>query len=98
VGRIERLEMPRDREGEFVTELLERYKRMSGDVEEAVLEMYISGISVRTMADVTDAFSRVRIGKDAVSRIARRLEEKQRESLWRKGISLSLTGRYLPEG
>ncbi len=36
-GRIERLEVPRDREGEFVTELFERYKRMTGDVEEAVL-------------------------------------------------------------
>ena len=40
-GRIERLEVPRDREGEFVTEVFERYKRMTGDVEEAVLEMYL---------------------------------------------------------
>ena len=54
-GKIERLEVPRDREGEFVTELLERYKRMSGDVEEAVLEMYLSGISVRKIAGVTEA-------------------------------------------
>ena len=37
-GKIERLEVPRDREGEFVTEVFERYKRMTGDVEEAVLE------------------------------------------------------------
>jgi len=81
-GKIERLEVPRDREGEFVTELFERYKRMTGDVEEAVLEMYLSGISVRKIAGVTDALSRVRIGKDAVSRIARRLEEQQRE--WRE--------------
>jgi putative transposase len=81
-GRIERLEVPRDREGEFVTEVFERYKRMTGDVEEAVLEMYLSGISVRKIAGVTDALSRVRVGKDAVSRIARRLEEEQRE--WRE--------------
>jgi putative transposase len=40
-GKIERLEVPGDREGEFVTELFERYKRMSGDVEEAILEMYL---------------------------------------------------------
>jgi putative transposase len=80
-GKIERLEVPRDREGEFVTELFERYKRMTGDVEEAVLEMYLSGISVRKIAGVTDALSRVRIGKDAVSRIARRLQEEQKE--WR---------------
>jgi putative transposase len=74
--------VPRDREGEFVTELFERYKRMSGDVEEAVLEMYLSGISVRKIAGVTETLSRVKVGKDAVSRIARRLEEEQKE--WRE--------------
>ncbi len=81
-GKIERLEVPRDREGEFVTEVFERYKRMTGDVEEAILEMYLSGISVRKIAGVTDALSKVRIGKDAVSRIASRLEEQQKQ--WRE--------------
>jgi putative transposase len=81
-GRIERLEVPRDREGEFLTDVFERYKRMTGDVEEAVLEMYLSGISVRKIAGVTEALSRVKVGKDAVSRIARRLEEQQRA--WRE--------------
>jgi putative transposase len=81
-GEIERLEVPRDREGEFVTEVFERYKRMTGDVEEAVLEMYLSGISVRKIAGVTEALSRVRVGKDAVSRIASRLQEEQKE--WRE--------------
>ena len=81
-GKIERLEVPRDREGEFVTELFERYKRMTGDVQQAVLDMYLSGISVRKIASVTDALSRVRIGKDAVSRIASRLEEEQKA--WRE--------------
>jgi putative transposase len=81
-GKIERLEVPRDREGEFVTEVFERYKRMTGDVEEAILEMYLSGISVRKIAGVTDALSKVRVGKDAVSRIATRLQEQQKE--WRE--------------
>jgi transposase-like protein len=74
-GKIERLEVPREREGEFVTQVFERYNRMTGDVEEAILEMYLSGISVSKIAGVTDALSRVKVGKDAVSRIARRLEE-----------------------
>ena len=39
-GKIERLEVPRDREDEFVTEVFERYKRMTDDVEEAILETY----------------------------------------------------------
>src|SRR3712207_7093195 len=78
-GKIERLEVPRDREGEFVTEVFERYKRMTGDVEEEVLEMHLSGISVRKIAGVIDALSKGRVGKDAVSRIASRLQEEQRE-------------------
>ncbi len=55
---------------------------MTGDVEEAVLEMYLSGISTRKIAGVTDALSQVKIGKDAVSRISARLEEEQSD--WRK--------------
>lgn len=82
-GKIERLAVPRDREGEFVTEVFERYKRMTGDVEEAILQMYLfSGISVRKIAGVTEALSRVKVGKDAVSRIAGRLEEEQKA--WRE--------------
>jgi putative transposase len=81
-GKIERLEVPRDREGEFVTEVFERYKRMTGNVEEAILEMYLSGISTRKIAGITEALSRVKIGKDVVSRIAARLEEQQRA--WRE--------------
>jgi putative transposase len=76
------LEVPRDREGEFVTEVFERYKRMTGDVEEAILEMYLSGVSTRKIAGITEALSRAKVGKDAVSRIAKRLEEEQRA--WRE--------------
>ena len=78
------MEVPRDREGEFVTEVFKRYKRMTGDVEEAVLEMYLSGISGRKIAGVSDSLSRVRIGKDAVSCIASRLKEQQEE--WRERL------------
>ncbi len=81
-GRIERIEVPRDREGEFVTEVFESYKRMTGDMEQAILQMYLSGISTRKIAGVTDSLSKVKVGKDAVSRIASRLEEKQKA--WRE--------------
>jgi putative transposase len=92
-GKIERLEVPRDREGEFVTEVFERYKRMTGNVEEAILEMYLSGISVRKIAGVTEALSRVKVGKDAVRRITRRLEEEQRE--WRERLLEEKSYPYL---
>jgi len=53
VGRIEQLKVPRDREGSFLTEVFERYKRMTGEVEEAVLEMYLQGVSTRKVATIT---------------------------------------------
>ena len=55
---------------------------MIGSVEEAILEMYLSGVSTRKIAVITNALSKVRVGKDAVSRIASGLEEEQRA--WRE--------------
>ena len=37
--------------------------------------MYLQGVSTRKVAAITEGVSRVRIGKDAVSRVAQRLEE-----------------------
>ncbi|MEZ0321428.1 MAG: IS256 family transposase [Thermus sp.] len=76
VGRMEQLKGPRDREGTFLTEVFRRYKRMT------VLEMYLQGVSTRTIAAITEGLSRIRISKDAVSRIAQRLEEEL--SAWRE--------------
>jgi len=44
--------------------------------------VYLSGISVRKVPGITDTVSRVRIGKNAVIRIASRLEGQQRD--WRE--------------
>jgi putative transposase len=49
-GRIAQLRVPRDREGTFLTEVFARYRRMTGEVEEAVLEMYPQGVSTRKVA------------------------------------------------
>jgi transposase-like protein len=74
VGKIEQLRVPRDRDGTFTTEVFEQYHRSTGEVEDAVLEMWLQGISQRKIAQVTEKLGSVRIGKDAVSRIAQRLE------------------------
>jgi hypothetical protein len=101
-GKIERLEVPRDREGEFVTEVFERYKRMTGDVEEAILEMYLSGISVRKIAGVTDALKRCegRKGRREPHRFSPRggAEGVARAAPGGEGLPLPLPGRHLPEG
>ena len=74
VGKIEQLRVPRDREGTFTTEVFEEYHRATGEVEDAVLEMWLQGISQRKIAEVTAKLGAVKIGKDAVSRIAQRLD------------------------
>jgi transposase-like protein len=74
VGKIEQLRVPRDRDGTFATRVFEEYHRSTGQVEDAVLEMWLQGISQRKIAEVTQKLGAVRIGKDAVSRIAQRLE------------------------
>jgi transposase-like protein len=74
VGKIEQLRVPRDRDGTFTTQVFEEYHRSTGEVEDAVLEMWLQGISQRKVAEVTQKLGAVRIGKDAVSRIAQRLE------------------------
>jgi transposase-like protein len=66
VGKIEQLGVPRDREGTFTTEVFEEYHRGTGEVEQAILEMRLQGISQSKIAEVTQKL-------DAVSRIAGRL-------------------------
>lgn len=75
VGKIEQLRIPRLREGQFLTEVFERYRRMTGNLEEAVLEMYLQGVSTRKIEQITGRLSGVKISKDSTSRIAQRLDE-----------------------
>ena len=44
-GHIEQLRVPRAREGPFLTEVFERYRRLTGSLEEAVLAMHLQGVS-----------------------------------------------------
>ena len=46
-GRMEGLLVPRDRNGEFQTQLFAPYQRQTGWLEEAVIKMYQSGMSTR---------------------------------------------------
>jgi putative transposase len=39
----------------FETAIIERYRRRESSVEEALIEMYLAGISVRRVGDITEA-------------------------------------------
>ena len=39
----------------FETAIIERYRRRESSVEEALIEMYLAGVSVRRVEDITEA-------------------------------------------
>ena len=47
--------MPKLRVLPFETAIVERCKRREESVEEALIEMYLAGVSVRRVEDVTEA-------------------------------------------
>ncbi|MTH55809.1 IS256 family transposase [Bacillus mangrovi] len=51
-GRIEDLDVPRDRKGEFQTELFEPYKRRMVAVDELVIQLYRHGVGVRQVGKI----------------------------------------------
>jgi putative transposase len=53
VGRIE-LMIPRDRDGNFHTELFDRYQRSEKALVLAILEMYVSDVSTQKVRKITE--------------------------------------------
>lgn len=46
-GRIEELQVPRDRVGQFHTQVFERYRRYEPQVAEGLTQMFVAGVSTR---------------------------------------------------
>ena len=53
-GDVE-LRVPRLRSLPFETQIIERYRRRESSVEESLVEMYLAGVSVRRVEDITEA-------------------------------------------
>ena len=51
-GEVE-LKVPKLRQQTFETAIIERYRRREASVEEALIEMYLAGVSVRRVEDIT---------------------------------------------
>ena len=49
------LKVPKLKEISFETAIIERYRRRESSVEEALIEMYLAGVSVRRVEDITEA-------------------------------------------
>jgi len=61
------LRMPKLRTVPFETAIIERYQRRESSVEEALIEMYLAGVSVRRVEDITEALWGTRVSPSTVS-------------------------------
>ena len=67
------LKVPTLRKLPFATAIVERYRRREASVEESLIEMYLAGVSVRRIEDITEALCGTRVSAGAVSRLSQKV-------------------------
>jgi transposase-like protein len=81
-GRIEDLSVPRDREGQFHTQVFERYRRYEPQVAQGLTEMFVAGTSTHKVGAVAQTLLGVAPSASAISRLNQDLE--QQFQAWRE--------------
>jgi len=71
-----KLQVPKLRKLPFETQIIERYRRRESSVEEALVEMYLAGVSVRRVEDITEALWGTRVKPSTVSDLNRKIYER----------------------
>jgi len=71
-GEVE-LRVPKLRKLPFETAIIERYRRRESSVEEALIEMYLAGVSVRRVEDITEALWGTRVSPGTVSELNKKI-------------------------
>lgn len=67
------LRIPKLRTQTFETAIIERYRRRESSVEEALIEMYLAGVSVRRVEDITEALWGTRVSPSTVSDLNKKI-------------------------
>lgn len=67
------LKVPRLRRLPLETAIIERYRRRESSVEEALIEMYLAGVSVRRVEDITEALWGTRVSPSTVSELNQKI-------------------------
>ena len=67
------LKVPKLRQQTFETAIIERYRRRESSVEEALIEMYLAGVSVRRIEDITEALWGTRVSPATVSNLNKKI-------------------------
>src|SRR3984893_2006815 len=71
-----KLRIPKLRRLTFETAIIERYRRRESSVEESLIEMYLAGISVRRVEDITEALWGTRVSPSTVSNLNKKIYAK----------------------
>ena len=74
-GQIQDLQVPRDREGKFHTQLFDRYSRYEEQVAEGLTQMFVSGTNTHKVGEVAHTLMGVTPSASAVSRLNQTLTE-----------------------
>ena len=80
-GMVE-LKMPKLRHLTFETAIIQRYQKREISVEEALVEMYLAGVSVRRVEDITEALWGAKVSAGTVSQLNQKVYVKIEE--WRQ--------------
>ena len=67
------VKVPKLRKLPFETAIIERYRRREASVEEALIEMYLAGVSVRRVEDITEALWGTRVSSGTVSKLNQKI-------------------------
>lgn len=67
------LKIPKLRKLTFETAIIERYQRRESSVEEALIEMYLAGVSVRRVEDITQALWGTKVSPSTISNLNQKL-------------------------
>src|SRR5256714_7676286 len=67
------LRVPKLRRQTFETAIIERYRRRESSVEEALIEMYLAGVSVRRVEDITEALWGTRVSPSTGSDLNKKI-------------------------
>jgi putative transposase len=67
------LKVPKLRSLPFETAIIERYRRRETSVEEALVEMYLAGVSTRRVEDITEALWGLRVSSSTVSELNKKI-------------------------
>ena len=73
-GEVE-LKVPKLKGVPFETAIIERYRRRESSVEEALIEMYLAGVSVRRVEDITETLWGTRVSPGTISNLNKKAYE-----------------------